>query len=155
MLSLLWTPRATAHPPECPHDPLRPCVPDCHPLQPFDVCPPQKKKPVQGRLKILEGTTTSTCTAAGVLAVLERKSSVVKRCYEKHLKKTPTLMGKIALNWQIKRSGKASDVLVEYSTLNHDAVETCIQSAIGRMRFPKPQGEPCKASFPFIMAPES
>ena len=74
----------------------------------------------------------------------------IKACYERALKRSPTLSGKIVIHWTITAAGTVSGVDVENDTLGDNEVASCIKSLIARWRFPAPSGGSVEVSFPFV-----
>ena len=74
----------------------------------------------------------------------------IKACYERALKRNPTLSGKIVIHWTITAAGTVSGVDVENDTMGDSEVASCIKSLISRWRFPAPSGGSVEVSFPFV-----
>lgn len=74
----------------------------------------------------------------------------VKACYERALKRNPSLSGKIVIHWTITAAGTVSGVDVENDTMGDSEVASCIKSLIARWRFPAPSGGSVDVSFPFV-----
>jgi outer membrane biosynthesis protein TonB len=78
------------------------------------------------------------------------RQGAIKACYERALKRNPTLSGKIVMTWTITAAGTVSGVDVETDTLGDSEVASCIKSLIARWRFPAPAGGTVTVSFPFV-----
>ena len=50
----------------------------------------------------------------------------IKACYERALKRNPTLSGKVVIHWTITQAGTVSGVDVESDTLGDAEVASCI-----------------------------
>ena len=74
----------------------------------------------------------------------------IKACYERALKRNPTLTGKIVMHWTITAAGTVSGVDVEQDSLGDSEVASCIKSLVARWRFPAPSGGSVDVSFPFV-----
>jgi hypothetical protein len=74
----------------------------------------------------------------------------IKACYERALKRNPTLTGKIVMHWTITAAGTVSGVDVETDTLGDSEVSSCIKSLVARWRFPSPANGSVDVSFPFV-----
>jgi hypothetical protein len=77
----------------------------------------------------------------------------VKDCYERSLRTSPTLFGKIAMRWTVDADGVPRQVGVESNTMPPSAVPGCLQTLIEGWRFPKPPGGSVEVSFPFVFQP--
>jgi hypothetical protein len=74
----------------------------------------------------------------------------IKACYERALKRNPTLSGKVVIHWTITQAGTVSGVDVEQDTLGDAEVASCIKALVARWRFPAPSGGSVDVSFPFV-----
>jgi hypothetical protein len=73
-------------------------------------------------------------------AVVERHMNQIKNCYQQELTKNPKLDGKVKIKFVISKNGSVARALVESSTMNNKAVESCISGRFLRMEFPEPKG---------------
>ena len=74
----------------------------------------------------------------------------IKACYERALKRNPSLSGKVVVHWTITAAGTVSGIDVESDTLGDNEVASCIKSLVARWRFPAPAGGSVEVSFPFV-----
>lgn len=74
----------------------------------------------------------------------------IKACYERALKRNPSLSGKVVVHWTITAAGTVSGIDVENDTLGDNEVASCIKSLVARWRFPAPAGGSVEVSFPFV-----
>jgi outer membrane biosynthesis protein TonB len=74
----------------------------------------------------------------------------IKACYERALKRNPSLSGKVVIHWTITAAGTVSGVDVENDTMGDSEVASCIKSLVSRWRFPAPSGGSVEVSFPFV-----
>jgi hypothetical protein len=84
---------------------------------------------------------------------IRARISAIRACYERALKRTPTLGGKLVLRFTITAAGTVSAVDVDDDTLHDEEVVSCLKSIIARWRFPAPAGGAVELTFPFIFAP--
>lgn len=86
---------------------------------------------------------------------VKARKSAIQACYEKELKRNPTLKGKVVVRFTISTAGRASEVDIEENTLGNDAVASCIRAVIRAWVFPfKPPSE-VPVAYPFVFAPAS
>lgn len=86
---------------------------------------------------------------------VKARKSAIQACYEKELKRNPSLKGKVVVRFSISTSGRASSVEIEENTLGNDAVASCIRSIIRTWVFPfKPESE-VPVAYPFVFSPAS
>lgn len=98
---------------------------------------------------------TGVLDANAIAGVVKRRMGAVKSCYEKQLKRNPKLAGKVKLQFTIEESGRVGGVKVVQDTTGDPAVGQCISNAIGRWRFPKPDGGSITVAYPFVFTPAS
>ena len=78
-----------------------------------------------------------------------KKRRALQYCYEREIKRNPSLRGRIAVNITIAKNRRASQVEVEENQLNK-TVENCIVRKIKRWRFPKVKGDSVEVNLPII-----
>lgn len=78
------------------------------------------------------------------------RMGAIKACYERALKRNPSLSGKIKVHWTITPAGTVSGVDIEEDTLGDSEVSGCIKGLVARWRFPAPSGGAVEVSFPFV-----
>jgi TonB family protein len=84
--------------------------------------------------------------------VKARKAAIVA-CYEKELKRNPSMKGKVVVRFSISTSGRATEIEIEENTLGNDAVSACIKAIIRTWMFPfKPESD-VPVAFPFVFSP--
>jgi hypothetical protein len=81
---------------------------------------------------------------------VKSRLGAIKACYERALKRNPSLSGKVVIHWTITAAGTVSGADVEQDTLGDAEVSSCIKSLISRWRFPAPAGGSVDVSFPFV-----
>jgi outer membrane biosynthesis protein TonB len=83
---------------------------------------------------------------------IRRKKRAFQSCYERELKRNPSLKGKLVLEVTVGGNGRVNDVSVDSNGLNNQ-VANCIKSKMRSIRFPKPEGgEEATFTYPFIFA---
>jgi TonB family protein len=91
-----------------------------------------------------------------VAAEIKKRIGAVRACYEKELRRNPTLQGKITVEFTIEQSGTISKANATANTMNDPAVAACIVDALKRIRFnPGPEGGSVTYSYPFVFAPQT
>jgi hypothetical protein len=74
----------------------------------------------------------------------------IKACYERALKRSPNLSGKISARWTITPAGTVTGVDIDQDTMGDSEVASCIKSQISHWRFPAPAGGSVEVQFPFV-----
>jgi len=88
-------------------------------------------------------------------AYVRGRKGAIQQCYEKELKRNPSLKGKVVVRFSITPAGRTSDIDIEENTLGNEAVASCIKTTIRGWVFPfKPPSE-VPVAYPFVFAPAS
>jgi hypothetical protein len=85
-----------------------------------------------------------------IVKEVRARMGAIKACYERALKRNPSLSGKIAMRWTITPAGTVTGVDVDQDTMNDSDVSSCIKSQISHWRFPAPAGGSVEVQFPFL-----
>ncbi|HEY4188106.1 MAG TPA: AgmX/PglI C-terminal domain-containing protein [Polyangia bacterium] len=110
---------------------------------------PSEKK-VSGVVKSEAPAVDGELDPSVVSKEVRSRLGAIKACYERALKRNPTLSGKIVVHWTITAAGTVSGIDVENDTLGDSEVANCIKSLVARWRFPAPAGGSVEVSFPFV-----
>lgn len=89
-----------------------------------------------------------------VAGIFRSQQSGLQSCYERGLKKNPSLKGKVQLMITIKADGKVGRVGVGSDTLRDSGVTTCMTSRVKTWVFPKPDGGQVTVAKTFVFAPQ-
>jgi hypothetical protein len=90
-----------------------------------------------------------------IRAVVRSHDSEIKECYEKALKKNPSLSGKLVILWTISDSGKVLKAEIKSSDLMSPEVESCTIEKSKKWTFPSPPNdETAVLSYPYTFSPE-
>jgi len=87
--------------------------------------------------------------------VFAHGSPAVRKCYERELKRTPALAGRMAFAIKIGRTGKVEAARLKSSTLKNKVVERCILATIKRWKFPRPAGGTVLVTYPINFTAKS
>ncbi|MBX5483853.1 MAG: TonB family protein [Myxococcaceae bacterium] len=89
-----------------------------------------------------------------VARYVKGRLKAIQACYEKELKRNPSLKGRVVVRFTITPSGRVGTVEIEENSLN-DAVANCIRTYIRGWVFPfKPEDE-VPIAYPFVFSPAS
>jgi hypothetical protein len=81
---------------------------------------------------------------------VRKRMGAIKGCYERSLKRNPSLSGKITLRWTITPAGTVTGLEVESDTMGDSEVSNCIKRLVAMWRFPAPKGGSVDVAFPFV-----
>ena len=113
----------------------------------------EEKVAVRGKVSHSAATVMGSLDPAVVQRVVRRHRNEVRAAYEKSLKASPALQGKLVLQITIE-DGKVTKVEVTGTTLNDTALEKALVRIVKRWRFPRfPGGGQVVISYPFIFSP--
>jgi len=87
---------------------------------------------------------------AAIARVVRSRMRSIQDCYERELKRDPSLAGKIEVEFTIGESGRVEDAAVVTNSMGSDAAGNCIVGRVRRWRFPAPDGGSVTVTFPFI-----
>ena len=78
------------------------------------------------------------------------RMGALRACYERSLKRNPTLAGKLVLQLSITPAGTVSAVALTSDSLDDPDLASCVRRSVLRWRFPAPEGGGIDVSFPFV-----
>jgi TonB family protein len=91
-----------------------------------------------------------------VVRMIQTRRSAIQACYERELRATPTLAGRVAVQMTIQESGSVSGVHVTDNSTGNDNVGSCVSRVIQGFRFnPGPDGGSVTYTFPFVFEPQT
>jgi TonB family protein len=94
--------------------------------------------------------------ASIVVQMIKTRIGAIRACYERELKRNPSLAGKVTIQFTIEERGNVSGVKVAENTTGDTAVGQCVANAIQRFRFnPGPEGGSVTFAYPFVFAPQN
>ena len=86
---------------------------------------------------------------------VRQRLKAMQGCYERELKRNPSLKGKIVVRFSILPSGRSGDIDFEQNTLGDEAVTSCIRSVIRGWIFPFKPSDAVSVAYPFVFSPAS
>jgi len=112
----------------------------------------KKKESRVGSVKTETPKINKELDGAAIARVVRRRMKSVQACYERELKRNPSLSGKIEVEFTIGENGRIEEALIAYNGMGSKPVGNCIVSRIRRWKFPKPDGGSVTVNFPFIFS---
>lgn len=97
---------------------------------------------------------TGVLSPQEVAKVINRRMGAIKGCYERALRRDPTLKGKVSVRFTVTGAGKVSTARTTLNELTPE-VGNCIVSAFKRFRFPPPEGGSAVFENPFLFMPSN
>ena len=86
-------------------------------------------------------------------AVMKKAAGPVRDCYERELRKDPSLRGKVVGRFVIETDGTVQTAQISGTSLDRPTTEACIRELLLGLHFPVPRGGTVVVSYPFLFAP--
>lgn len=94
-----------------------------------------------------EGTIDREAVRRVIRSILNQ----IKSCYERQLRETRGLEGKIVIQFEIMEQGRVRSAITKSSTMGNKTVESCVAARIRDARFPEPPtGTIAVIDYPFV-----
>jgi outer membrane biosynthesis protein TonB len=87
--------------------------------------------------------------------VFNEHRSEMQQCYERALKTSTDLAGRVILEVDIGPDGSASRVVASGDTLDSQQVNTCLERTARQWTFPEPTGGTARVRKPFTFSPKN
>lgn len=114
----------------------------------------KKEVAVEGRVKDATPEVESSDVDRDALArYVKARLKAIQNCYEKELKRNPSLKGKVVVRFSIKPTGRTGDIEIEENTLGNEAVGSCIRTVIRSWIFPFKPDDEVPVAYPFVFSP--
>jgi TonB family protein len=114
----------------------------------------KKEVAVEGRVKDAAPEVDSADVDRDALArYVKSRLRAIQNCYEKELKRNPSLKGKVVVRFSIKPSGKTGDIEIEENTLGNEAVGSCIRTVVRSWAFAFKPDDDVPVVYPFVFSP--
>ncbi len=81
---------------------------------------------------------------------IKARLTAIRGCYEKELKRNPTLKGKVVVRFNITPAGRAGDIRVEENSVGSAEVGLCIVSLMRSWVFPFKPPDEVPVQYPFL-----
>lgn len=114
---------------------------------------------IKGETKLAKGGDiggTGQFDASVVVSTIKTRIKAIQACYERELRRNPSLAGKVTVEFTIQPRGNVTDAKVAANTTGDDSVAQCVMETVQRFRFnPGPEGGSVSYSYPFVFAPQN
>lgn len=87
---------------------------------------------------------------AALSRYIRDRLGAIRGCYERELKRNPSLKGKVVVRFNITPAGRAGDIKIEENTLGSPEVGSCIQSLMRTWIFPFKPPDEVPVQYPFL-----
>ncbi|WP_224368737.1 AgmX/PglI C-terminal domain-containing protein [Hyalangium versicolor] len=114
----------------------------------------KKEVAVEGRVKDAAPEVESSDVDRDALArYVKARLKAIQNCYEKELKRNPSLKGKVVVRFNIMPSGRTGGIEIEENTVGNEAVGSCIRTVIRSWVFPFKPDDEVSVAYPFVFSP--
>jgi hypothetical protein len=103
-----------------------------------------------GQMEFEAPTVDGCLEGAKIAAIVKARLRGLQDCYEKELKRAPSLAGRITVAFTITGVGAVSEARVEADSMGSPAVGDCLARRLRQMKFPKSECASVSVSYPFI-----
>jgi TonB family protein len=86
---------------------------------------------------------------------VKARKSAIQNCYERELKRNPSLKGRVVVRFSITPAGRSAEIEIEENSLGNEAVASCIRTVIRTWVFPFKPSSGVTVSYPFVFSPAS
>jgi TonB family protein len=118
-----------------------------------------KERKVRGKTNVGSGGDiggSGDFDSSVVVRTIKTRLAAIRACYERELRRNPTLEGKVTVQFSIQPRGNVTNISITANTTGDSAVAQCVSRAISRFRFnPGPEGGSVTYSYPFVFAPQN
>jgi TonB family protein len=116
----------------------------------------KKDTAISGRVREAAPEVDSRQVDRDALARYVRaRINAIQSCYEKELRRNPSLKGRVVVRFTITTSGRASEVEIEENGVGNEAVASCIRTYIRGWVFPFKPDDDVSVAYPFVFSPAS
>ena len=112
----------------------------------------KKEKRLVGKAKFGDLDVDGSLDSNAIAKVVKKRQRMIQDCYNKELKRDPSLKGKVEIEFTIGENGRIEEALVVGNTMGNKKVGNCIVGRLKRWKFPKPDGGSVTVVFPFIFS---
>lgn len=112
----------------------------------------KKEKRLVGKAKFGDLDVDGSLDSGSIAKVVQKRMKSIQGCYNKELKRDPSLKGKVEIEFTIGENGRIEEALTVGNTMGNKTVANCILRMLNRWKFPKPDGGSVTVVFPFIFS---
>ena len=102
--------------------------------------------------KLGQALGTGKIDKGSVAKVFRRRQGAIRACYEKALKVSPNLEGKVTIQFTIGPAGRITSIDVTSNSTGEASIGACITQKVKGWRFDPPDNGSVTFSYPFILS---
>lgn len=97
---------------------------------------------------------TGKIDTSAVKRIFDQNNIAMRKCYERVLKASPGLEGKVTLEVKIQSDGTVGSARARGVSLNNAAINDCMERQAKTMKFPQPKGGSVRVANPYTFRPD-
>ena len=102
---------------------------------------------------VRKGTCVNCIDKRDVDRAVKVRMDKIRECYQRELRRQPTLAGEILVSFVVQRDGTVGTATIKKSTINNAAVESCVRAQFFLMKFNVPAGnQTIDVNYPIVFA---
>ena len=102
---------------------------------------------------IRKGTCVNCIDKKDVDRAVKIRMDKIRECYQRELRRYPTLAGELLVSFVVQRDGTVGSVTIKRSSINNAAVEACVRAQFFLMKFMVPPGnQTIDVNYPIVFA---
>jgi outer membrane biosynthesis protein TonB len=102
----------------------------------------------------LPATLPSAESPAAVREAMLSRGPAVRQCYTRELRNTPSLHGRMLVEFTVDPDGAIGRVKIRRDTIGSPRVRACVTQVIAGLRFAARSAAPVHFRYPFVFAPD-
>ncbi|HOX47189.1 MAG TPA: TonB family protein [Myxococcota bacterium] len=123
------------------------------PARPRPAMRPAPDRRVRAQLSIASPEIQGSLDREVIMRVFRQRRGQLQSCYERGLRRNPTLEGRVTLRFTIDERGRVTEARSAPSALGDREVEACLVSRLKSWTFPGPQAGSVQIAFPLVFRP--
>lgn len=104
-------------------------------------------------LSVLALGAAAPLTLDTIREVVHEHRAQIRKCYETSAAGKKNLGGKVIVHFVISDAGTVSQASIKETSLDDEALKTCVVTEVKTWKFPKPKHGPAAINFPFQFGP--
>ncbi len=97
---------------------------------------------------------TGKIDTSAVKRIFDQNNTAMRKCYERVLKASPGLEGKVTLEVKIQSDGTVGSAKARGVSLDNAAINDCMERQAKSMKFPQPKGGSVRVANPYTFRPD-
>ena len=114
-----------------------------------------QSRPVVSKLSVEVDQSGGNIDRGALERLITSRSGELRDCYEVALARKPGIAGKVVISLSILKTGRASNVAVDDSSINDSGFRRCLIRKVNAWSYPQPSKKTGMILLPFVFSPAS